>query len=196
MLIFENPGSPSGRNLAVENNPEMAYDISDAKLPEVLRLCIKGQKNWLFEHQGADEELWEEFGFRIGETIYTTDSHKCPNPKEKEKSTPTQKERTRALCLDYLREEIRIVRPKAIIAFGEPSRKSLADIEGVAWEGKVTGLPQDARLKVQNGRCYALLPHPGWYNKYGEKGRLRFNDDLRFVFGKVSGFIKRAMTSA
>ena len=43
---------------------------------------------------GADKAMWEEdFNYRIGETIYTTDSHKCPNP---EKATPVMKERARS----------------------------------------------------------------------------------------------------
>jgi hypothetical protein len=48
MIVFENPGSPGGRNLSVEQNPELAFSIANITLPEALRLAIPGQQNWLF----------------------------------------------------------------------------------------------------------------------------------------------------
>ena len=192
MIIFENPKTPGGHS-----PDEMAFDIGDIKLADAIRLCLQGQKHWLFDVQGADEDMWTEFGFTLGKTVYTTDSHKCPDPKVKEIVTTAlkkvKKERARGLCREeYLREEIRLVQPKAIIAFGEPSRKSLAEIERLVWNGNITAFTQDQRVKVENGRCYALLPHPGWYiRQYGkEKGKQPFNDDVRFVFAKVREFLK------
>ena len=190
MIIFENPGTPGGHS-----PDEMAYDIGDIKLTDALRLCLQGQKTWLFDDQGADEDMWNEFEFTLGKTVYTTDSHKCPDPKAKEKLTTAQKtpqkERARGLCLDYLREEIRLVQPKAIIAFGKSSRESLKELESVDWDGTITKIPQADRVRIQNGRCYALLPHPGWYNKFGDEGRHRFNDDTRFIFSKVNEFVTK-----
>ena len=117
MIVFENPGSPEGRNLSREQNPETAFDITNITLTEALRFAVPGQQNWLFRSNRLDRTKWEQAGLVIGETVYTTDSHKCPNPRDRNKQR--QKECARELCLAYLREEIRLIQPKAIIAFGD-----------------------------------------------------------------------------
>src|SRR5579872_316335 len=63
MIVFENPGSPEGKNTTREGSPEMAFTIADITLDDALRLCIQGQRAWLFETSRLDKVRWDEAGF-------------------------------------------------------------------------------------------------------------------------------------
>jgi uracil-DNA glycosylase family 4 len=155
MILFENPGSP-------ESTPQMDYTISNITLPVAQRLCIELQRRWLSDW--LDREKWDKAGFVIGKTVYTTDSHKCPDPRDVEKKK--RKEQARELCLDYLSEEIRLMKPKAIIAFGDYARRSVEKLEGVKFPGSLKSMTDDERVQKVSRRLYAVLPHPAgiWRN--------------------------------
>lgn len=191
MIVFENPAPPGGHNEGRVNKAEMNYDICEINLADALEMSVRNQKKWLFNNQGADEGMWDDFGCIIGETVYTTDSHKCPDPKDEEKKKPAVKDKARIFCLDYLRKEICLINPRVIIAFGESARSSLAEIENVTWNGHITKLLPNQRTKKQNNRFYALLPHPSWYrHEFGTQGYKMFNEDVRFVFTQAKEFLE------
>jgi uracil-DNA glycosylase family 4 len=187
MMVFENPGSPEGRNTIRDGKPEMDFTIANIALPDALRFCIQGMRAWLFQSNRLNKATWDEAGFIVGETIYTTDSHKCPNPRDPEKEG--QKDTARRMCLDYLREEIRLIQPRAIIAFGEHARKSVEKICGVQWSGSLKRMEREQRVAVVGGRLYALLPHPDGLWRNPPMTTDAYEEAIAFVFGKVKAHL-------
>jgi hypothetical protein len=168
MIVFENPGPPGGKNMTHggQPDPQLDYTIADVTLPDALSACIRGQNAWLFQSVQLDKTKWDNAGFVIGETVFTTDSHKCPDPNDAEKKK--RKHEARQCCVGYLKEEIRLVQPRAIIAFGDCARRSIEEAEGVKWpaELKLKLMSDDDRVICARGRLYAVLPHPNglWRN--------------------------------
>src|SRR5260370_27129363 len=187
MIVFENPGSPDGRNTTRDGKPEMDHTIADIALLDALHFCIQGQRAWLFQSNQLNKAKWDEAGFVIGETVYTTDSHKCPNPKDPEKKK--RKAQARKLCLAYLREEIRLIQPKAIIVFGDPARRSVESLGGVKWSGALKRMPDDKRVQTAGGRLYAVLPHPDGLWRYPPMAREEYEGAIGSVFAAVKKFL-------
>jgi uracil-DNA glycosylase family 4 len=190
MIVFENPGSPGARNTAQYGNPEMNYTIENITLDDALRMCIQGQESWLFWSNKLDKQKWDDAGFVIGKRVYTTDSHKCPNPKGLDKNElPKLKEQAREMCLDYLREEIRLIQPRVIIAFGDYARRSVERIEGAMWSNPRKNMPDDQRVRTVGGRLYAVLPHPDSLRYEPKEMKAHYRNSIAFVFGKVKEFL-------
>jgi uracil-DNA glycosylase family 4 len=193
MIVFENPGSPEGRNLSREHNPETAFDITNITLAEALRFAVAGQRNWLFRSIKLDQAKWEKAGIVIGESVYTTDSHKCPDPKNTDpKDKKKQKEQARKLCLAYLREEIRLIQPKAILAFGNYARRSVEGLCCVNWSDDKNLMANDKRVQIVGGRLYAVLPHPNGIWRRPTMALDDFEAAIDFVFAEVKSFLGKA----
>jgi uracil-DNA glycosylase family 4 len=187
MIVFENPGSPDGRNTTRDGKPEMDYTIADIMLPDALQFCIQGQRTWLFQSNQLNKSMWDEAGFVIGETVYTTDSHKCPNPKDPGKRK--QKSLARNLCFAYLSEEFRLIQPKVIIAFGDHARRSVERLGGIKWSGSLKSMSDDERVTTDGGRLYAVLPHPDGLWRNPPMTRSEYESAIGSVFAAVKRFL-------
>jgi DNA polymerase len=108
---------------------------------------------------GAAGQLLTEALERAGlprPTVYITNVVKCRPPNNR---TPTEEEMTS--CIKYLREEIRLVRPKVIVALGNTAGSALFSLAGLKWRGATAERGRQVRAKVE-GVEVVLLPtyHP------------------------------------
>jgi uracil-DNA glycosylase len=199
MMVFENPGSPKDKNTRSEGHPEMTYTIRDIGLRDALHFTIQGQRNWLFKTAKLNKATWDEAGFVIGESVYTTDSHRCPDPAGQKgldraeqakanKQRLANKHKARVLCSQYLKEELRLVNPNVIVAFGEYARRSIEMLEGVNWSGKTRTMPKEQRIVEKGTRLYALLPHPSSLRYMSSEVRAGVEVAIAYVFGKAKEF--------
>ena len=196
MMIFENPGSPEGKNLKKEDNPECQWDINTITLKEARQLSIRGQTNWLFDTCRLDRNIWSKHNMVIGETVYTTDTHKCPNPKG---GKAKQKKTAFRICIEYLQEEIRLVKPKVIFAFGDYARRAVKHIEGVRWVDEKNGKEliikksgaRQERLYHTDQRLYVLMPHPSGFWQNPPMTITDYNEALEYAFAKASDWVNR-----
>jgi uracil-DNA glycosylase len=202
MIVFENPGPPSGMTTTRggTQDPQMGFTIKDIKLGDALRWAIKFQDAWLFETSKLNRKAWDTADFVIGTTVYTTDSHKCPDPRDpekdpadpdkKKKNNEKNKRRARKYCLAYLREEIRLIQPKVIIAFGNYARRSLKSIERVKWKGSLKFMADNDRVKIVGRRLFAMLPHPNSIWRKPPMSKKAYEAAIEYVFGKATEFLE------
>ncbi len=170
----------------------MEYTIADITLPDALRLCIEGQRAWPFELNRLDKAKRKRADFVIGETVYITDSHKCPNPKDLGRRK--QKDKATKLCLPYLREEVRLIQPKAIVAFAEDARRSVEKACGVKWSGSVKRMPDHKRVLTAEGRLYAVLSHPDGIWRNPPMSREESEAAIAFIFAAAKQCVAKELS--
>ncbi len=108
---------------------------------------------------GAAGQLLNELLERAGmprPTVYITNVVKCRPPNNR---TPTDDEV--AACVGYLKEEIRLVRPKVIVALGNTAGSTLFSLAGLRWRGATAERGRQVRATLE-GISVVLLPtyHP------------------------------------
>ena len=185
VMIFENPGDPHGKNLQAEGNLECQFDIHSIALAQARKFKKQGQENWLFRTRGLNKGLWSKHEMVPGLNTYSTDSHKCFSRKGTKDSV---KRAAIRCCLEYLSEEIRLVKPKVLMAFGDYARDALGSLEGVYWvdvDGKrlcIRTRKKAKRLVKEQGRLYVLLPHPDgfWKRSRSESGDCKAMNKAEF----------------
>lgn len=108
---------------------------------------------------GAAGQLLNELLERAGmprPTVYITNVVKCRPPNNR---TPTDEEV--AACVDYLKDEIRLVRPKVIVALGNTAGSTLFSLAGLRWRGATAERGRRVKVTIE-GVSVVLLPtyHP------------------------------------
>jgi uracil-DNA glycosylase family 4 len=192
MMIFENPGNPGSVNLGNEGNPEMNYDINNISLAKALKFNIQGQSNWLFRTCRLNGKIWEKHRMLIGKTIYTTDVIKCPDPKTlRGPELNRAKKAAFAFCLNYLKEEISLIRPKVIFVFGNYARKAIRSIENTTWACNPKDMDRQRGLISTSHRMYILMPHPSGLWKNPPVALNSFEAYLEYAFRKAIAFRKK-----
>ena len=90
------------------------------------------------------------------EDVYITNVVKCRPPNNR---TPNQDEV--AACIGYLREEIRLVRPKVIVALGNTAGEALSSLAGRRWRGVTSSRGRPVKVTIE-GVDVVLFPtyHP------------------------------------
>ncbi|MGC9071469.1 MAG: uracil-DNA glycosylase family protein [Acidilobus sp.] len=89
-------------------------------------------------------------------SVYITNVVKCRPPNNR---TPTDEEV--AACVGYLKEEIRLVRPKVIVALGNTAGSALFSLASLKWRGATAERGSRVRASIE-GIEVLLLPtyHP------------------------------------
>ena len=124
MCVFQNPGPPELFAKRHGGNPEMEHTIHTITPAKNREYALKNGQMWLFEDIGADKELWDRNGYFFGKTAHWTDAFKCP-------ADDRLKESSMRSCVHYLRQELKILRPKAIVCFGRDAMSQICDCLGI-----------------------------------------------------------------
>ncbi len=108
---------------------------------------------------GAAGQLLNELLERAGmprQTVYITNVVKCRPPNNR---TPTEEEV--ASCIGYLKDEIRLVRPRVIVALGNTAGSAIFSLAGLRWRGATAERGRQVRATLE-GLEVVVLPtyHP------------------------------------
>ncbi|MGC9210001.1 MAG: type-4 uracil-DNA glycosylase [Acidilobus sp.] len=96
---------------------------------------------------GAAGQLLNESLDRAGmprRSVYITNVVKCRPPNNR---TPTEEEI--AACVGFLKEEIRLVRPKVIVALGNTAGSTLFSLAGLKWRGATAERGRKVRATIE-----------------------------------------------
>lgn len=121
MLVFQNPGKPT--------SCELQRDINNVTVDEMRRWAGEGVRRWLFglPGRGLPHTL---FNLRDDDFLglyYLTQAYRCPDPADR-KFADRERQNARKECLQYLKEEISLVRPTVILTFGKDALRSVRDL--------------------------------------------------------------------
>lgn len=188
-LLFQNPGSPVGKNL---HGAECGSSINDVDLEAAVQLAIQGRRNWLFNTSSLNETVWQKHNIVEGQTVYSTDLVKCANP-------PTSEQFNRRLVdrcsRRYLDVEFKLLNPTVIIAFGVPAKAWLERRHGVRWGGALKALPMEKRVKPVGDLLLAVMPHPSGLWRYPSMSQDEFSRHMDFVFASARAHAGETVTS-
>ena len=129
----------------------------------------------------------ESAGWRR-EDVYITNVVKCRPPNNR---TPNQDEV--AACIGYLREEIRLVRPKVIVALGNTAGEALSSLAGRQWRGVTSSRGRPVKVTIE-GVDVVLFPtyHPA-AALYKPDLKDRFLADVREALGLARAGERRTL---
>ena len=106
MAVFQNPGQPTYQ--------ERQKTIETVTVGEMRQWANAGVSNWLGTY--LDDLSTLEYGKRsFLDSYYFTQAYRCPDPLDENKKKGKTAMRQ---CSDHLREEINIIKPRIILAFG------------------------------------------------------------------------------
>jgi uracil-DNA glycosylase len=160
-------------------------------MEEAIPWVTKFQQEWLFSRCGLDERIWNKHQFRIGETIYTTQTCKCPT-----EQSLTRKDIRSAFerCKPYLEKELNILKPRAVIAFGHEARKAVEKWRGIRWAApvRILSMKNEARVREDSGCILAVLPDPTG----AKRNHIDMNPMVDYVFSRVRGCLSTPRASS
>ena len=155
IAVFQNPGQPTYQ--------EQQKTIDTVTVKEMRRWANGGVTNWLSKH--IDLSALEYDGRPFLDLYYMTQAYRCPDPPNK---TSAKQNKARRDCLDYLRQEINIIKPKVILTFGGEALESVRSI--LSPSSKVAGLTtlflEEKVIEWDGVRVFPLV-HPNGYKYFG-----------------------------
>lgn len=121
MAVFQNPGKPT--------SSELRRDITTVTVDEMRKWASEGVQRWLFElpGRGLPRTLFDLGHHGFLELFYLTQAYRCPDP-EDGMYADRKRRSAREECFHYLQEEISVVQPTVILAFGKDALRSVRDV--------------------------------------------------------------------
>lgn len=153
MAVFQNPGVPR------EKSKEGHYNIDSIDMDAMRRLSRYYIEVWFRQcHFNVSEARILDKPFL--DACYITQAYRCPNPPG---MNGRQAREARTRCLENLRVEVGLVRPLAIMVFGEEARKSVAQLYGATSEiakGKITADCLERKVFLWGEPAVRVRPWP------------------------------------
>ena len=175
MAVFQNPGQPTYQ--------EQRRTIENVTVTEMRRWANSGVSAWLGTY--IDNPSILEYGKRpFLDSYYMTQAYRCPDPLD----AATAKKRKEAMrhCSDHLRQEILIVRPKAILCFGREALESVKVI--LSPSSKIAGLKTLFSTKTIFEWCGTSvfpLVHPNGYWRSPSMSKAEYLSILRWYIDQI-----------
>ena len=172
MAVFQNPGQPIPQ--------EQQKTIDTVTIKEMRQWANSGVTDWLSKH--IDLSALEYDGRPFLDSYYITQAYRCPDPPNK---TSAKENKARRDCLDYLRQEINIIKPEVILTFGRPALESVKNI--LSPSSKVTGLTtlflEKKVIKWDGVRVFPLV-HPNGCKYYGIT-KVQYTKTVRWYVSQI-----------
>ena len=177
MAVFQNPGQPTYQ--------EQRRTIETVTVAEMRRWANSGVSSWLGTYID-DPSILEYDEQPFLDSYYMTQAYRCPNPLDAD----TAKKRKEAMrhCSDHLRQEILIVRPKAILCFGREALESVKAI--LSPDGKIDRIKDLYSAKVifeWGGASVFPLVHPNGYWRSPSMSKAEYLSILRWYIDQIEG---------
>ena len=175
VAVFQNPGQPTSQ--------EKLKTIRTVTVEEMRLWANDGVTNWLRKYLD-DLSILEYDGRPFLDSYYITQAYRCPDPLDKNK----QKKRKQAMrhCSDHLSKEIRIIRPKAVLAFGKEALESVRDT--LSPSSEIDGLKtlfSEKRVFEWSGIRVFPLVHPNGYWKSPAMTKNNYLEILRWYVSQI-----------
>ena len=175
MAVFQNPGQPTYQ--------EQQKTIETVTIEEMRRWADAGVSNWMRTY--LDDLSILEYNERsFLDSYYMTQAYRCPDPSDTEKA----KRRKAAMshCSDYLRQEIRIIKPKVILAFGGEALESVRAV--LSPSSKISGLKMlfaEKKVFEWNGVRVFPLVHPNGYWRSPSMNKFEYLNTLSWYVSQI-----------
>lgn len=157
--------------------------IDNITVNEMRKWAGEGVQRWLFGLGRVPHTLFNLGGHNFLELYYLTQAYRCPDP-EGETFANRERGRARRECLHHLREEISIVRPRVVLAFGTDALRSVRDVLSPE-----TPIKEISKLKAlfesktifewNNVRVFPMV-HPNGYWKSPSISTRKYHDIVRW----------------
>ena len=188
MVVFQNPGKPT--------DCELQRDINNVTVDEMRKWAGEGVQRWLFglPGRGLPRTLFDLGVQDFLGLYYLTQAYRCPDP-ENRRYADTERQNARKECLQYLKEEIAIVRPIAILAFGKDALRSIRDLLSpeipIKEISRLKPLFESKTIFVwKNVRVFPMV-HPDGFWKNPPISAKRYTETVRWYVEQLSAIESR-----
>ncbi|MCY4652600.1 MAG: hypothetical protein OXC95_05485 [Dehalococcoidia bacterium] len=175
MAVFQNPGQPTYQ--------EQSRTIDTVTVAEMRQWANSGVSSWLGTYIDNLSTLEYDTRFFL-DSYYMTQAYRCPDPLDAD----MVKKRREAMrhCSEHLRQEILVVKPKAILCFGREALESVKAI--LSPSGRIDGIKtlfSAKKIFEWDGTTVFPLVHPNGYWRSPSMSKTEYLSILRWYIDQI-----------